>query len=251
MVYDGCVQRPVEIVARGGDVIVKRARHWPPHLVNFAQRLITGGNIFEHHRQPQRGIDLIAAARTPVAAARLVDGVNILRRKPDIHHRNIGLRQPFRNLVADFREGHLVLVAQLFQPLADVIVGIGVQHFQRQRFQIVLHVPHAQAVGQWGINGQRLFCLAPLCGRRRGLDGAHVVQAVEQLDDAHPHILGHHAKQLVQRGVAHLFLRQLIARGIVCHRLKLGQAVYQVAHLVAKTGLDFIDRNARILHDVV
>ena len=138
----------------------------------------------------------------------------------------------------------------LLQLLMNGFVGAPIQNAQGDRFQLVLDVPDAQAVGQGGVNVQRLFGLAPLRGGRGGKDGAHVVQPVEDFDDADAQVVGHEAKQFAQGGVAQVFGGEL-GDGIAGGGFELGESFDQPGYFLAELGFDLSDGDAGIFDHVV
>ena len=100
------------------------------------------------------------------------------------------------NKLADIGIAHLLRGVQL---LLDVIVGIGLQVFQRQVFQFALHLVETQFVSQWRIQIGRLFAHSPFGLLVVGIANlSHQVHAVGNHDQDHTHILGKREQQVAE-----------------------------------------------------
>ena len=112
-----------------------------------------------------------------------------------------------------------------------LVVGDGIDVLESEIFQLAANLAHAQAVRDGRINFERLArdLLLPL--RRKKLQGAHVVQAVGQLDE-HDADVVHHG----QHHLAHVFGLRLFRRGEV-DLADLGDAFDDVRDLLAEFGL--------------
>ncbi len=77
------------------------------------------------------------------------------------------------------------------------------------------------------------------------LEGAHVVQAVGQLDEHHAHV-GHHGQQ----HLAHVFGLAVFAVGEL-DLVDLRDAVDDVRYLVAESGVDFLAGSGRVFDRIV
>ncbi len=101
----------------------------------------------------------------------------------------------------------------------DRVARIGVKDAKGQILQLLTHPLHPHAAGKGGENLHRLAGLLGLLLRLHALDRAHVVQAVGQLDEDHPQVLGHGHEQLAE--ILSLFR---LGRG----ELKIGQLCHTV-----------------------
>ena len=100
-------------------------------------------------------------------------------------------------------------------------------------------------MGDGGVDLHGLQGLLTLLLLRLVLEGAHVVQAVAQLDENHPHVLGHGHEHLAQ--VLHL----LLFLGGVLHPGQLGDPFHQVRHRGAKEFGDVVVGGVGVLNAVV
>ena len=99
------------------------------------------------------------------------------------------------------------------------LVVLRLQVLERQVLQLGLHLRHAEAVGQRGVDLPGLQGDALLLLGRQLLQGPHVVQPVGQLDDDDPGILGDRQQQLA------VVLDLLLGRGAEGQVADLGQPV--------------------------
>ncbi len=151
--------------------------------------------------------------------------------------------------VADFLLGALdeggALARAELQPVFNFMVGDGVEDAQRKILQLLLHGPDAEAVRDGGVDLHVLKGLVPLLLGRHELDGAHVVQAVGELDDDHADVLGHRDQHLAQvLGLLYF------ARGIR-DAAELRDAVGQLGDLVPEFFPDLLQADGGVLHNVV
>ena len=121
-------------------------------------------------------------------------------------------------------------------PRADEVVEFGealrVQRGERQVLQLLLQLLHPEAVRQRRVDVERLLGDALLLVDRHRGDGAHVVEAVGELDDEHPQVLGHRHEHLAHRGGLLLLAR------VEADPLELGDAVDDRRHLGPEVAVD-------------
>ncbi len=114
-----------------------------------------------------------------------------------------------------------------------------------QVLKLAAHLAHAQPVRQRSVDVLGLAGDGLLAVRLEVLEGAHVVQAVGQLDEHHAHVR-HHGQQ----HLAHVFGLAVFAVGKL-DLVDLGDALDDVGHLVAKLGFDLLIGGGRVLNRVV
>ena len=90
----------------------------------------------------------------------------------------------------------------------DLPVGARVQVQEGEVFQLRLHPGNAQAVRQRRVDFQRLASHQALLVARHVLQGAQVVQAVGELDEDDPDVLGHGDQHLAEALRLALFLAE-------------------------------------------
>ena len=136
-------------------------------------------------------------------------------------------------------------VGKVRKPFGDGFPGIGVDLAESQFLQFLAHVLHAHAPCQRRINIHRLFGDAHALGFGHVVDGAHVVQSVGQLDQQHPHILGHRQQELAQVLGLRGFLRDQIKL------FQLGQAFDQRANVLAENRINLCTGGGCVFDGVV
>ena len=159
---------------------------------------------------------------------------------------NMHLVQLLGQLGDDGADVLLTLGALLADLLHQVLISGGVNIAQGEILQLLLDGVHAQAMGQRCVDVQRFAGDGHLALRLLELHGAHVVEAVRQLDEHHADVLGHGHDHLAQGFSLGLFLVGEI------QLIKLGHAVHQPGYLVAKLLAQGIQGDIfAILHRIV
>ncbi len=135
----------------------------------------------------------------------------------------------------------------------QLLVEAGLERGELQRIEVVereiLEVPldlrHAEPVGERRVDLERLL-RDPAPGlRRHRVQGHHVVQAIGELDQNDPHVLG--------RGQDHLAegLRLRLVLAHVGVAADLGHAVDELGDLGAELAFEDLERGQRVLEHVV
>ena len=129
--------------------------------------------------------------------------------------------------------------------LLDLRVSQRVEHRERRVLELPLHVGDAEAVRERRVDVEGLLRDATLLelGQRR--DRAHVVQAVGELDEQDPDVLGHRHEHLAQRG------RLLRLLGVELEAVELGDAVDDGGDVGPELALDVVGGDGGVLHRVV
>ena len=117
-----------------------------------------------------------------------------------------------------------------------VAVLFRLQVAEGQVLQLPLQLPYPQAVGEGGIDFQRLLGDAALPLRRQRPQRAHIVQAVGQLDKDHPQVFRHRHQHFSQ--VFRLPGPVGGAGGMQGELAQLGGAINQLGDLGAEPGFD-------------
>ena len=152
-------------------------------------------------------------------------------------------------LVAEYRlhprQESFARLAPRFDRIVYLLVSDGIDVAEAQVFQFAADLAHAQAVGDGGVDLERLAgdFLLPL--RRQMLQRAHVVQAVGQLDEHHADVIHHGQHHLAQ------VLGLLLFAGGEIDGADLGDALDDVRHLLAEFLADIDDRHRGIFHGVM
>ena len=159
--------------------------------------------------------------------------------------RRRGAANPSVSSLLDAGDQGAVAPAQLLEALGDRRMGLGIDDAESQLLELLAHVVHAHSPGQRRVNFQRLLG-RPLARRlRHELQGAHVVEAVGELDEQDPDILGDGEQQLAEI----LRLRRLLRDEV--ELLDLGQSLDQPADILAEGGIDLAAGGVGILDGVV
>ena len=143
--------------------------------------------------------------------------------------------------------GHvaLALLALLGHQVLDLLVLARVQGGEGEVLELPLDRVDAEAVGDRAVDVERLLGLVDLLLLRHGLQRAHVVEAVGELDEDDPDVGGHRDHHLaVVLGLG------LVAR-LEGDARQLGDAVDQAGDLVAELLAHLLERGAGVLDRVV
>ena len=138
-----------------------------------------------------------------------------------------------------------VAVGELVQPLADELVGFGIELPEGQILQFLAQAVHAHAAGERRIDVERFLGDAGAALRRHMLQRAHIVQPVGELDQQHAHVIGDGEQKLAQvLGLLGLARDQI-------ELLQLGQALHQMADVGAEYLVDLGAGGGCVLDGVV
>ena len=166
--------------------------------------------------------------------------------RPVTSARDVHLGQPRADLLGhDVVDVGVALGSAIGDHVVDLGVALRVQRGEAQVLELLLDLLHAEAVGQRGVDVERLLRGALLLPRRERGDGAHVVQAVGQLDDEDPEVLGHRHEHLAHRGGL------LGLLGVEVDPLQLGDPVDDRGDLGAEALLDLVEGDDGVLDRVV
>ena len=117
--------------------------------------------------------------------------------------------------------------------LDQLAVGLRLEVLEREVLELPLDLPHPQPMGQRGVDLHRLAGDPRLLLGRQALERAHVVEPVGELDDDHPHVLGHGHEHLPD------VLGLLLLHGPRAAELReLGHPVDEASHLAPEALLD-------------
>jgi hypothetical protein len=130
--------------------------------------------------------------------------------------------------------------------MGDALLGIGIKLGEGKIFELVLHLLHAHALGERGVDLQRLQRdAAALVDILDVVQRLHVVQAVGELDEQHADIGRHGQHQLAE------ILRMLGMVRLQLDAGELGDAVDEARHFLAEELLDLLQGRVRVLDRIV
>ena len=237
------VQGLVAVGLGDGDVVLELARHRFVQVVDAAQHPVAGVHRVDDDAEGEDVHDLGEAL--PLGLHLQVDAVEVLLAADDLGAVALLLQRSSRSGWRIFSTSSLRLPRALAHGRGDALGAHRVQGAEAEVLELDAHVVHAQAQGDGGVHLQGLAGDAAALVHLQHAQGAHVVQAVRQLDQDHADVLGH--------GQGHLL--EVLGLGLgLGAELDLGQladAVDQLGHGVAELGADGAFVDAGVLDDVV
>ncbi len=236
------VQRLVEVELGHGDVVLEPALDRLPRGVDRPQRRVAVLHRLDDDPHAHQVEDVVELAA--LHDHLLVDRVEVLRPPGDLGG-DAQLGQALAHLLEHLGEVDVALGRADRRHVVDLGVPLGVQGGEGQILELGLHVLHAEAVGQRGVDVEGLAGDAVLLPRRHRRDGAHVVEAVRELDDQDPQVAGHGHQHLAHGGGL------LGLAGVELDPLELGDAVDDGGDVDPERALDLVERRARVLDGVV
>ena len=238
----GGVDRTIIVLLRRRDIVLEAAGHDGPGGVDDAERAVAGLDIVEDDAEPENVGQLLEADRFALHLG--PDRKRFLAPAVDVRHHAV-LLQVLDELALDLADQIAVALGQRIEALLDHPIGFRVEGAEGKVFQLLAHFLHAHAAGERCVDVERLLCDAAARGCGHEFQGAHVVQAVGELDQEHADIVGDGEQELAE------ILRLL---GLARHQfqpLQLGQALDQRADLMAKNLVDLGPRRLGVLDGVV
>ena len=186
--YHRRVQRLVHVELRHRDVVLEPAGDRVPSRVDRAEGGVAVPDRVDQHSDAYQVVDVV---ELNVAGDHLlVDRVVVLRAAGD-RALDPRLVQVGGEVLDDFLQQLVPARRPLGHQPRDLVITLGVERGEREVFQLPLDRVHAEAVRQRGVDLQGLAGLALLLVARHVAQGAHVVQAVGELDDQDADVPGH------------------------------------------------------------
>jgi hypothetical protein len=177
---DGGVQRLVEIGPRHGDEVLDTAGHGAPEVVDDAEN---GVAILHGISDDAHGIEVVDLLDADALALQfLVDAVEALDAAFDAAG-DAGFFQAVAEHALDARHEGFALFAAGLDGDADLLVSDGIDVLEPEVFQFAANFAHAEAVRDGSVDVERLAGDFLLALGIEMLEGAHVVQAVGELDE--------------------------------------------------------------------
>ncbi len=145
----------------------------------------------------------------------------------------------------DLRQKGFALLALGFDGVLDLVISDGVNVLEGKVLELAADLAHAQPVRDGGVNLLRLAGDLDLPLGRKVFEGAHVVQAVGQLDHDHANVVHHGQHHLADALGLGLFA------GSELDFADLGDALDDVRNLLAEFVADVVDRDRSVFDGVV
>ena len=237
------VQRLVAVGPGHGDEVLDPPGHRRPRLVDDPQRRVA--ILHRRHHQPH-GDEVVDLVEFDLLPPQLQpDAVEALDAPVHGHHRDVRRGQLGLDLGLDRVDDPLGGGALGLDLGAQRLVGGRLQVHERQLLQLVLHLAHPQAVGDRGVDVERLLGDAGAAVLRHVLEGAHVVQAVGELDEDHANVVDHRQEHLAE------VLRLALLAGRERDGADLGDPLDDVGDVGAEQLADAVDRGQGVFDHVV
>ena len=238
----GGVQALIEVELRHCDVVLEPTDNWPPSTVNTAERRIAILHRRNDHTDGNEVEDLVELATFHDHL--LVDAPEVFT-APRYFSINTQLGEAGTHLGHGLGQVHVALGC----PVTDEIIEFGkslrMQRSKGQVFELLLHLLHAEAVGQRCVDVDGLLRDAMLLLERHTGQCAHVVKTVSELDDEDPEVFGHRHEHLAHRGGLLLFA------AVKTDAFELRDTVNDRSHVGAEIALDVSNRDLRVFDGIV
>ena len=147
-------------------------------------------------------------------------------------------------LIEELADDLAAIAADLLHCLADALRAHRVHRLEAEVLELHAHAVHAQAIGDGGVDFQGFLGDAPAFLARQHFQGAHVVQAVGQLDQDHADVARHGHRHLLE------VLRLRLVAGAEDRR-QLGDAVDDFCNFATETSAERFFVDTRVFHHVV
>ena len=241
---DGRVQRLIHIGFRGGNIILEPPGQRTEQIVHHAQTVVAVDHGVNDDAHGVNIIDFIERSRLALHEHFAVDAVNALDSAVDLGF-DAALVNALDDALADIGQKLVALSALAGELFFNFMVTDRIQKADGEILQFLLHRTNTQTVrdGRVDFNGfQRLVALLLF---RHEAQGAHIVQAIRQLDDDHADIVRHGDEHFAQ------IFRLLLFFGAQLDLAQLGHAVDQRSDVFAELFFDLFNGDGRILRHVV
>ena len=236
------MQRLVHVGLGQRDVVLEAPGNRRPTRMHGAQGRVAISDALDVQPKSDDVVDLIELTLLLLHLA--IDGVQVLGAPVDDRGKAL-LCQARRDGATHALDVVLALFVALGQLARKLLVRVGLQVPERQVFELALDVLHAEATRQRRVD---LPGLARDALDRIGLhvsERPHVVEAVAQLDQQDPQVLGHRHDHLAEA----LGLPILPRREV--DLTELGDAIDDGRHLRPEAALDLLQAGLGVLDDVV
>ena len=176
----------------------------------------------------------------------LVDGVEVLDPAVDRALDSILLQQPLEH-AANFREPAISCLGPLLDLALEALSLLGVEIEEAEILHLLLDAADAQPIGDRGEDLEGFAGDGDLPITAQVLEGAHVVQPIDELDEDHPHIV-HRGQEQTPEVLGFGRLAARVAALVVGH---LGQRHHQPGHLWPELDLQLLGGGFGVLENVM
>ncbi len=236
------MQRLVAVGFGDRDVVLETPRYRLVEVVHHAQGAVAGIHVVDDDAD---GEDVEHFLERVVLVAHLaVDAVQPLLASGDAPDDACGLHARADRLL-DIAHGLAAVAAGTVHRAFQYGRAPRVLGGKAEGLQFAAHGVHAQALRDGGVDLEGFLGDAAALVRAHHAQGAHVVQAVGQLDQDHPDIAGDRQHHLAE------VLRLRLGLGLELQVGELGDAVHQLRDLLAELGVDAVLAGGGVLHHVM
>ena len=241
--HHGGVEALVAVGLGRGDVVLETAGQRVPQRVHRTERRVA---VAHRVGDDAQGDEVVDVGELLALALHLeVDAPQVLGAARDLEVGEAHAAQLVGKGLDGLLGVALALVARVLHHAGDALVLLGLEVEEGEVLELPLDARDAEAVCERRIDVHRLVRLEDAAVGRQGHEGAHVVQAVGQLDDHDADVAAHGKEHLAE-----------VERLLGVHRVhldggELRDAVDELGHRLAEEVLEVRERGRRVLHRVV
>jgi len=238
----GGVQGLVAIRLGNGDVILELAWNGFVQRVQGAEREVAVARAFNHDA---KAVNVEDFGKCQVLFLHLaVDAVQVLFAAAYLR-RNLAFEQLGFDRGLDLVDDFLAVAAGGFHRFLDHFVTVWVQMHEGDVFELLVDLVEPETVGDGGVDVQRFLGDAADFLRLHGIQRAHVMEAIGQLDQDDADIARHRQQHLAE--VFGLGLRLVFELNLV----QLGDAIDQLRDGLAEFSGDVFRTYPGVFHDIM
>ena len=236
------VKALVHIRLGGGDIVLEAVGQRGEDIVHQSEDIVAVADRVDDHAYRKDVEDLVDV--TPLHIGLAING----------HHRlDASLNGDMRDREADFFQyltfdlfdKRVALILSQLQTRFDLVISDGVKIAHGEILELILDRLHTQTVRDRRIDLHALERLIAALLILDALDGAHIVQAVSELDDDHADIVAHRDQHLAD------VLRLTLLTVSELNLTDLGQTVDKIHDLLAERVADLCEGDVGILDGIV
>ena len=191
-------------------------------------------------------VDLIEL--NPLALQFLVDAVEPLQAAIDADDGNLRFAELGRDGLFEILDFNLGGLPAAFDFRGEHAISLHVEIFERQLFELVLHLAHAKPVGDRRVDVEGLLRGLLLAVFRHMFERAHIVKAIGELHENHADIVDHREQHFAEAFGLPLFARR---KRDGADRADFRDPFDDVRDLGAEVLLNLLDRRQGIFDNVV